>query len=53
MTPSAPVFETRKPACKIKPPRDINRFKNYSDWWLIGAILKEIGERNLIYLINI
>jgi P4 family phage/plasmid primase-like protien len=25
---------------------NINRFKNYSDWWVIGAILKEIDEHN-------
>lgn len=25
---------------------NINRFKNYDDWWSIGAILKEINENN-------
>jgi hypothetical protein len=25
---------------------NINRFENYSDWWVIGAILKEIDNKN-------
>ena len=25
---------------------NINRFKNYNDWWIIGAILKEIDNKN-------